>query len=86
MDLFIPNNSSTGAVGREAVGMRAEQSREGWCPATGAPVAWRYILRCAQLLAALITHCISRSVPASESKVFQVGSEELRVRRIDCMR
>jgi hypothetical protein len=41
---------------------KAEHWRGG-APAAGEPATWRYILRCAQLLATLSTNGISRSVP-----------------------
>jgi hypothetical protein len=40
----------------------------GGAPAVGETVTWRYILRCTQLLEALGTHCISRSVPSPSSR------------------
>jgi len=41
---------------------KEDKALEGWCSAAGKTAAWRYILRDAQLLATLNTHCISRSV------------------------
>jgi hypothetical protein len=47
--------------------MNAEHWR-GAALAAGTPATWRYILRCAQLLATLSTQCISRSVPSPSSR------------------
>jgi hypothetical protein len=44
------------------------QHWRGGAPAVCAPVTWRYILRCAQFLASLSTHCISRSVASPSSR------------------
>jgi hypothetical protein len=47
--------------------VKAEHWRGG-ATAVGAPATWRYILRCAQFLVTLSTHCISHSVPSPSSR------------------
>ena len=68
---YVANyKSSLGGRQWECEQGKAEHWRFGatrCAPVAGALVAWRYILRCAQLLATLITHGISRSVASPSS-------------------